>query len=260
MLQVVVQIFIGIVFRRIGRQEKERDPVLVRFHPLLHLIAVMHLQIVDDKEDLVRDVLDQGFHEMNHAIRIHGIRVQQKVQLPPVADRRNHIDVHLDRLNLQNRRLTLGCIASRIVRFVLDSRLISPEDFCLDNAYEVLEKEEVCSEEPVEQGWINRFFDSVADVSNEDLQKLWGQLLAGETKKPGSFSLKTLDILKNLRPQDAQLFQSILPFTIKNGNARFITCMNEMHSITERDAFSYGFRLGAQLMAESFLLPVGEEE
>ena len=37
-------------------------------------------------------------------------------------------------------------------------------------------------------------------------------------------------------------------------------CMNEMHSLTERDAFSYGFRLGAQLMAEAFLLPIGENE
>ena len=36
--------------------------------------------------------------------------------------------------------------------------------------------------------------------------------------------------------------------------------MNEMHSITERDAFSYGFRLGVQLMAEAFLLPLGEDE
>lgn len=36
--------------------------------------------------------------------------------------------------------------------------------------------------------------------------------------------------------------------------------MNETQSITERDAFSYGFRLGAQLMAEAFLLPLGEDE
>ena len=41
---------------------------------------------------------------------------------------------------------------------------------------------------------------------------------------------------------------------------KFEDCMNEMHSITERDAFSYGFRLGVQLMAESFLLPLGEDE
>ena len=41
---------------------------------------------------------------------------------------------------------------------------------------------------------------------------------------------------------------------------KFEECMNEMYSITERDAFSYGFRLGVQLMAESFLLPLGEDE
>ena len=29
---------------------------------------------------------------------------------------------------------------------------------------------------------------------------------------------------------------------------KFEDCMNEMHSITERDAFSYGFRLGVQMM------------
>ena len=41
---------------------------------------------------------------------------------------------------------------------------------------------------------------------------------------------------------------------------KFEDCMNEMHSITERDAFSYGFRLGVQLMAEAFLQPIGEDE
>ena len=41
---------------------------------------------------------------------------------------------------------------------------------------------------------------------------------------------------------------------------KFEECMNEMHSITERDAFSYGFRLGVHLMAEAFLLPIGEDE
>ena len=41
---------------------------------------------------------------------------------------------------------------------------------------------------------------------------------------------------------------------------KFEHCMNEMHSITERDAFSYGFRLGVQLMAESFLLKMINNE
>ena len=53
-------------------------------------------------------------------------------------------------------------------------------------------------------------------------------------------------------PSDAQRAKEILE--------KFEECMNEMYSITERDAFSYGFRLGVQLMAEAFLLPIGEDE
>ena len=41
---------------------------------------------------------------------------------------------------------------------------------------------------------------------------------------------------------------------------KFEEALNEMHSIAERDAFSYGFRLGVQLMAEAFLKPMGEDE
>ena len=37
---------------------------------------------------------------------------------------------------------------------------------------------------------------------------------------------------------------------------KFEECMNEMHGVAERDAFSHGFRLGVQLMAESFLQPI----
>ena len=41
---------------------------------------------------------------------------------------------------------------------------------------------------------------------------------------------------------------------------KFEENMNEMHGVCERDAFSYGFRLGVQLMAESFLQPITYED
>lgn len=98
----------------------------------------------------------------------------------------------------------------------------------VDNAYEILEKEEVCSEEPVEQGWINRFFDSVADISDEDLQNLWGKVLAGEIKQPKSYSLRTLETLKNLSKHEASLFQKIAPFVLREGNNHFIVSNNDI--------------------------------
>lgn len=92
----------------------------------------------------------------------------------------------------------------------------------VDNAYAILEKEDLCSEEPVEQGWINRFFDSVADISDEDLQTLWGRVLAGEIKQPKSYSLRTLETLKNLSKYEAELFRKLAPFVLREGNNYFL--------------------------------------
>ncbi len=57
--------------------------------------------------------------------------------------------------------------------------------------------------------WTARFFSDVQDVSNEEMQGLWSKILAGEVKKPGSTSIKTLEILRNLDKDIAKLFQNI---------------------------------------------------
>jgi hypothetical protein len=66
---------------------------------------------------------------------------------------------------------------------------------------------EKVSEDPVDKDWMSRFFDDCKDVSNEDLQKLWGRLLAGEVSSPGYCSRKTLAILRDLSAKDGNLFK-----------------------------------------------------
>lgn len=100
----------------------------------------------------------------------------------------------------------------------------------VDNAYDILEKEDHCSSEPVDQGWINRFFDSVADVADDDLQHLWGKVLAGEVKQPHTYSLRTLETLKNLSKHEAQLFQKILPFVVEGDGESFVTSKSSIYS------------------------------
>ena len=41
---------------------------------------------------------------------------------------------------------------------------------------------------------------------------------------------------------------------------KFEACVNEMHNISQRNAFSYGFRLGMQLMAASFIQPICDDD
>ena len=71
---------------------------------------------------------------------------------------------------------------------------------------------------------------------------------------------KELKELMKLVVRNREELDETLTEKQKETLGKYEDCSNEMHSITERDAFSYGFRLGVQLMAESFLLPLGEEE
>ena len=58
----------------------------------------------------------------------------------------------------------------------------------------------------VDHDWTARFFSEVQDVSSEDLQSYWAKVLAGEVEQPGSTSIKTLNVLKNLNKRAADLF------------------------------------------------------
>ena len=64
---------------------------------------------------------------------------------------------------------------------------------------------EVSDHEP-DHDWTARFFNDIQDVSSEKMQLLWAKVLAGEVEKPGSTSIQTLSILKNLDQATARLF------------------------------------------------------
>ncbi|MER9581470.1 DUF2806 domain-containing protein [Mesorhizobium sp. M0276] len=55
--------------------------------------------------------------------------------------------------------------------------------------------------------WLN-FFESYAEkATTEKMQTLWGRILSGEIRNPGSFSLTTLRVASELEPRIAQMFQ-----------------------------------------------------
>ncbi|GAG79021.1 unnamed protein product, partial [marine sediment metagenome] len=77
---------------------------------------------------------------------------------------------------------------------------------------ENLENEESVSEDKVDEDWTTRFFNYAQDISNEEMQELWGRILAGEVKQPKSYSLRTLELLRNLSKDDAEVFIKLSQF------------------------------------------------
>jgi uncharacterized repeat protein (TIGR03899 family) len=55
--------------------------------------------------------------------------------------------------------------------------------------------------------WLNRFFEMAQDIGNPSMQRLWAQVLKREVINPGSTSIKSLKLLKDLSAKEAQIIQ-----------------------------------------------------
>jgi Protein of unknown function (DUF2806) len=69
----------------------------------------------------------------------------------------------------------------------------------------------------VEEDWLNVFEKYAQDASSDRMQELWAQVLAGEIRRPKTFSLKTLRFLSELDQETARLFEKYLPL-VCNGS------------------------------------------
>lgn len=70
------------------------------------------------------------------------------------------------------------------------------------------------SEQSVDSDWIARFFSYAEDVSNEEMQRLWGRLLSGEVSRPGSFSMRALELTKSLSSEEASIFHLLCKYSL----------------------------------------------
>ena len=66
----------------------------------------------------------------------------------------------------------------------------------------------------VNEDWLYSWRDYAGRVSSEELQDLWGRVLAGEVKNPGSYSLRTLEFLKGLSKSEAEIISRVAKFVI----------------------------------------------
>lgn len=67
------------------------------------------------------------------------------------------------------------------------------------------------STEEVDEDWYTRFFETVEDISDEQLQSLWARILAGEILKPRTYSYRLLAVLRNISKNELDIILKIAP-------------------------------------------------
>ena len=73
--------------------------------------------------------------------------------------------------------------------------------------------------------WTARFFNYVQDVSSDEMQLLWAKVLAGEADRPGSTSIRTLTILRDLDKRTAAIFRRLRSISVSlSHDGQMIDC------------------------------------
>lgn len=83
------------------------------------------------------------------------------------------------------------------------------------------------STSPQDFDWFIRFYEAVGNISDIEMQELWAKILAGEINSPSSFSLRTIDVLRNINKKEALLFETVCSHSISRSGTYFLPNYND---------------------------------
>lgn len=105
------------------------------------------------------------------------------------------------------------------------------------------------SPDPVDEDWVHQFFGHCQDVSNEKMQSVWACLLAKEVEHPGSFSLRTLSVVRQLSSDNAASFGKLCSLVWIIDGAEVPIIFD--HNMSRRVYLTVGLRFGSLMELES---------
>ena len=143
-------------------------------------------------------------------------------------------------LYLKSKNQTVELLKSHTLNEVAKEMLANgelshSEYYKLDNLSKVAEKADVYYAKIKEGGksddsdkqkfdvdWYLRFFECVGNIGNEELQDIWAKVIGGAPFNKGGFSLRALETLYNMTPNEAGIFDTLMPFVTFSGSMYFI--------------------------------------
>lgn len=113
----------------------------------------------------------------------------------------------------------LGAIEVSEVQNRALARLVHEEGKKQQNIEDVVAKalpevKDDAKPEAIDEDWLFNFFDKCRLVSDDEMQFLWGKILAGEANEPGTYSKRTLNFLQSLSKDEAAKFQLLCRFSV----------------------------------------------
>ena len=112
----------------------------------------------------------------------------------------------------ENGQMVYLADAANCARFLAcsrDQRRVETLSACLEEAAKAIDKDPIFSlpGKDIDLDFLDDWQDKAERNNNSDyMRTLWGRILKGELKQPGTYSRRTLEILYSLSMQEAELF------------------------------------------------------
>lgn len=142
-----------------------------------------------------------------------------------------------DNINIDN----AGGLAERMMKRIVGQELRKQAnlDSIVHMAIGLISDNESVNSKKVGQDWATRFVNYAEQVSEEEMQAAWAKVLSQEVSKPGSFSLRTLDVLRNMSKEEAETFMKLSHFVLRNNNESFLPNIRGARDFLERFDVTY---------------------
>lgn len=99
---------------------------------------------------------------------------------------------------------SMNCIYSQF-----QARCDSNLKTIIEKTQKVLDESRIQLSKYTKIDWIHIYFESAKNASDVRMQEIWARVLAKELEKPGTFSYKTLEVLKNLTSNEIEIFEKL---------------------------------------------------
>ncbi|PSV35148.1 DUF2806 domain-containing protein [Photobacterium sp. GB-210] len=180
--------------KRIGKAEvdAQRDKML--------MLAQTEQQIADIKAGKLQYTEDRRL-----------IAIDSEANIKPLIDiqKGNKVEPYLDLKSLERQGKTRKQVQAMQEEVNLTKTVLLAEQELESGKYEA-------NDDPVDPDWFTRWRDNAEKISDGYLQSLWARVLAGEVSTPGTYSLRTIDLLKSLSKNEAELISKLGEFIIND--------------------------------------------
>ena len=137
----------------------------------------------------------------------------------------DRVEPTINLISLSSVAVQHGAADSARIEINVSKAVIFAEDILENDTQKVPERS-------IDDDWIHTWRDYAGKVSNEDLQRLWGSVLAGEIKSPGYYSIRTLDFLRSLSKVEAEHISKLAAFVVKGSIVRSDSKYLEEHGMS----------------------------